>query len=403
MRCEEFEAIVFSGETPDEAQRAAMQEHARDCEACRVLMEQADVLSGSRELDAQVEPTQRFSDAWRRAVRMTPQAVGLKERASQWFKTAAGVMQSRRVVRTAAAAFCAVALIGVGAQMGGRSAGQSAANTMSLKGASRSRSVSYYAEEAEMESVSASYDAAPMMDKAAPADAGYGAAANGAEQGTERKILRSAQLELASEAFDETVEAVKARVLELGGQITYCDVRTSGDRHYADLQLSIPDEHLDAFLEGAQTLGEVTRRMDSMDDMTAVYMDNASRLESARAQKAQLDALYAEAEDMADIVAITDALFDVQQEIDSLEGSNRWIDERADNAQVSVAIEETLPGEDGFLARLGSSFVDGFKTIGSFFSSLVLFAAWALPWLALVGVLAAGAYGLGRLAAKRRK
>lgn len=392
MRCEEFEAIVFSGEAPDEAQRAAMREHAKACEACRVLMEQADVLSGSRELDAQVEPTQRFCDAWRRAVRMTPQTVGLKERAAQWLKTAAGAMQSRRVVRAAAAAFCAVALVGVGVQMGGRSAEQSVAYR---------RSAPYYAEEAE--TVSASYDAAPLMAKSVAADAGYGIMTNGSVSEEDRKLIRYAQMDLKSETFDETIEAVQARALEMGGEVTSCDVYTSEDRHFAELQMSIPAENLDAFLAGTQTMGEVTHYLISLNDMTSSYRDNASRLESARARKAQLDALYAEADDMEAIIALTGAIFDVQQEIEALEGGNRWIDERVYNAQVTIGIEEKQPGEDGFFARLGSSFGDGLKAIGSFFGGLVILAAWALPWLALVGVLAAGAYGLGRLAAKRRK
>lgn len=53
--------------------------------------------------------------------------------------------------------------------------------------------------------------------------------------------------------------------------------------------------------------------------MTSTYTDNASRLESARAKKRQLDALYEKAENAKDIITLTDAIFDVQEEIEWLE------------------------------------------------------------------------------------
>ena len=38
MKCEELEAIVFSGKEPTEEQHMQMQEHAKNCEACRALL-----------------------------------------------------------------------------------------------------------------------------------------------------------------------------------------------------------------------------------------------------------------------------------------------------------------------------------------------------------------------------
>jgi len=168
------------------------------------------------------------------------------------------------------------------------------------------------------------------------------------------------------------------------------------ERHIADMTLSVPQERLDDFLSGAAELGRVVRRMDSADDMTAIYQDTASRLESARAQKAQLDALYAKAADMADVIAITDALFDVQQQIESLEGSNRWIDDRADHAQVNITLSETLQEGKGFFGRIAGSFTGGFAAIGSLISGVVMAAAWLLPWALLAGAAVLAVYGVRR-------
>lgn len=213
--------------------------------------------------------------------------------------------------------------------------------------------------------------------------------ANGAA-GETRKIVRTAQLDVEVDDIDAAMAAVKAQAEAAGGEITSSWVSgRPGEGRYASMEISVPSGEMDAFLGGAGGLGEVTYSYSQQTDMTSQYIDNASRLESARAQKQRLDELYAQAQDMADIVAITDALFEVQQEIDSLTGANASIDSRADNAQVYIAFTEAAAEDEEapFFARLKSSLADGFAAIGAFFTSLALFAAWALPWLALIAAL----------------
>ena len=69
MKCEELEAIVFSGKEPTEEQRMQMQEHAKNCEACRALLNSAELLGGMREIDDDVELPESFTAGWRQAVR----------------------------------------------------------------------------------------------------------------------------------------------------------------------------------------------------------------------------------------------------------------------------------------------------------------------------------------------
>ena len=54
MRCEELEAIVFSGREISAEEREEMEAHAQTCEACRALLDHADVLSGMQHIDEDV-------------------------------------------------------------------------------------------------------------------------------------------------------------------------------------------------------------------------------------------------------------------------------------------------------------------------------------------------------------
>ena len=391
MRCEEFERIILSGGeiTPD------MREHAQRCAACRALMENADVLSGAREMDKGVEPPASFCRSWRAAVRRD----AAMRRPSLWERLADWVSGFRHpaLMRGVAVAACALVLVGVGAQLGGRDSVSDVYET--------------YARSASPKLMSASYDNGTTYDSYEVAEntvAGAGARSlsDGAVQ-SERKLVRTAQLSIEVTDMDAAIDALTGCVQALGGTIDACEISgRKADGRWASLTLSVPSESLDGFLSEAGGLGTVTRESSQTTDMTDTYYDNASRLESARAQKQRLDELYAQAQDMSDIIEITDALYDLQWEIDALTGANQHIDTRVALSQVSISLTEKASEEPeetpGFLTRLKESAEDGLGALGDFLESLVLFVVWAAPWLALIAAVVAVVTIVRRLRRRRR-
>lgn len=393
MRCEELERIVFSGgEVTDE-----MRKHAASCAACRALLENADVLSGAADLDADLQVPDSFAASWRAAVRSDAakrrekaEKGNLLERAKMFLTGG-----NRRMVRGLAYALCAVVLVGTGAQLGGR---ESAGVAYSVANATKSRAMGAPMLGAGNGGVmtASAYDGAVAYDEAAVEEAEFEA---GAQQ--ERKIIRTAQLDLEVEDMDGAMLSITAQAESAGGVISYSEVSgQKGEGRWGNMEVQVPSAWLDSFLAGAGSLGTVTRQSSQQTDMTSQYRDNASRLESARAQKQRLDELYAQAQDMTDIVTITDALFEVQQEIDDLTGANAWIDDRANMSRVYLSLtepanEEEIP-DPTFFEQLGEHFTDGVNAIVAFFSNLVLFGAWALPWIALAAVMAGVVFFLRR-------
>ena len=84
MRCEELEAIVFSGREIAAEERAEMEAHAETCEACRALMDNADALRGMQRIDEDVTPPESFTRGWRMAIRQTPRVISI----SDWMRRA---------------------------------------------------------------------------------------------------------------------------------------------------------------------------------------------------------------------------------------------------------------------------------------------------------------------------
>ena len=372
MACEALEAIVFSGREPDAQERAAMQAHAAHCEACRALLSQQEVLRGARTMDGDMQAPESFARGWRRAVRQTPRAESPLQRAADWLR---GTKRGRMTARAAAYACCAVALLGVGAQLG-RTPSGSQAQSMARGAAPRYNAAVTMVEE------DASYEGANDGGAAAGA-----ALMSGSTAATARKIVRTASLSLETASFDAVIEAIRGQTAQAGGLVSQCDIGGTAGSRYARMQLSVPEAALDGFLAGAQALGTVTSQSASSEDMTDRYQDNASRLESARARKQRLDELFEKAQDMEDIVTLTNAIFDVQEEIDRLTGANQRIDNRAQNATISLSISElTEEPAEGFGARLLRAGRDGLGGFVQAAQGIALWAAQALPWLAIAAL-----------------
>lgn len=372
MRCEELEAIVFSGRDISAEEREEMEAHAQTCEACRALLDHADVLSGMQHIDEDVTAPESFKTGWRSAIRQTPRVISIGD----WMR--------RKGARVVGYAACAALVFAAGAGMGRLSGEDTAAQTAYDYDYGAYDTYEAYPQE----------DAVALYENSAPALGARSAAEKGAANDStaedEKKIVRNAWLTLKTERFDEAVSALCEQIEQAGGVVESRDI--SGAKNAsrsANLTLRVPSDMLDGVLSGAGEWGEVTREQTSAVDMTSTYTDNASRLESARAKKRQLDALYEKAENMEDIITLTDAIFDVQEEIEWLEGQNRRIDNQASMATLYVTINEkssAVSAKQPFFTRLGRQLADGWENFGEFVSNAVLGLTYALPWVAAAAV-----------------
>ena len=385
MRCEELEAIVFSGREISAEEREEMEAHAQTCEACRALLDHADVLSGMQHIDEDVTTPESFKTGWRSAIRQTPRVISIGD----WMR--------RKGARGVGYAACAALVFAAGAGMGRLSGEDTAARTAYDYDYGAYDTYEAYPQE----------DAVALYENSAPALGARSAAEKGAANDStaedEKKIVRNAWLTLKTERFDEAVSARCGQIEQAGGVVESRDI--SGAKNAsrsASLTLRVPSDMLDGVLSGAGEWGEVTREQTSAVDMTSTYTDNASRLESARAKKRQLDALYEKAENMEDIITLTDAIFDVQEEIEWLEGQNRRIDNQASMATLYVTINEkssAVSAKQPFFTRLGRQLADGWENFGEFVSNAVLGLTYALPWAAV----AAAVIALARCWIRKKK
>ena len=103
----------------------------------------------------------------------------------------------------------------------------------------------------------------PVFGGAAPAPAAPVPAPEAAPEAApagEKKVIRTASLNITTTAFDDSLLTLRTLCETSGGWVAYASESSGSSRRTASLTLRIPSAQLDAFLEGAGGAGRVTRK-----------------------------------------------------------------------------------------------------------------------------------------------
>ncbi len=135
----------------------------------------------------------------------------------------------------------------------------------------------------------------------------------------------------------------------MGQQFDYSSSRS------ASYTLRIPSDKLDEFIDVVETLGNVTYKNESVDDVTLRYVDVDSHKKALETEQERLLALLEKAENVEDIITIENRLSDVRYELENYEIQIRLLDNQIDYSTVYVDISEvsrvTDTGKQGFLRK----------------------------------------------------
>ncbi|MDD6049796.1 MAG: DUF4349 domain-containing protein [Clostridiales bacterium] len=210
---------------------------------------------------------------------------------------------------------------------------------------------------------------------------------------TDKKIIRTARMTIVTQGFEDSLNALKDACEAQGGWIESLSESTnsySGLRN-ADLTLRIPQDMLDTFLAGTDSLGRVTSRSESAQDVTASYQDIRTRLDTQLALMDRLQALITTSADLSDLLALESQIAQTQYEIDSLQSSLNSTDRQVAYSTVSVSLREerTVELTDtsvSFWERLTSAMQLGLEGLVEFLGDAVVFLVAALPFIAIVAI-----------------
>ena len=203
----------------------------------------------------------------------------------------------------------------------------------------------------------------PQEDQGAASEPGEGAASG--QPGQNAKLIRRAEVSIQTEVFDQASAALESLVESCGGYFQSARVEGGSLRNqeaarYGEYVIRLPEQRFDAFLSQSGELGYVTRRWESSENVSQAYYDTETLLATKRPKQERLLALLEQADTMDSIIALENALSEVEYELQSLTADLDRYDDLIDYATVSLYLQEVLritqnPGETaGLLERLGA-------------------------------------------------
>ncbi|MBQ9990304.1 MAG: DUF4349 domain-containing protein [Lachnospiraceae bacterium] len=254
----------------------------------------------------------------------------------------------------------------------------------------------YYEEAAEAE---AAYEEAGVNTYSLAEDTTI-ESPSGENTRTDRKMIRTVDMNVETENYDQLMEEIEARVNELGGYIEFKEAYHGnqynvGNRS-ASLQVRIPADRMDEFTGKVKEAANVVRESESVEDVTLTYVDLESHKKMLVAEQERLLELLEEAQSIEDIIALESRLSEVRYQIESMEAQLRTYDNLVDYSTINLYIQEveryTPEPQEGALDRIKSGFSENVYRVGNgiwnfiieFIIAIPLLVVWAIIVLIIV-------------------
>jgi len=132
----------------------------------------------------------------------------------------------------------------------------------------------------------------------------------------------------------------------------YVESQSDSGEERASVALRIPVDSLKPAMTSLESIGKVTSRRVSSEDVTEQYVDIDARLKTMIALRDRLRALLDKADNVKDVLAIEKELGRVQGDIDSMQARLKALKGKVDLASISVTIRRRrILGPLGYLFK----------------------------------------------------
>jgi predicted small lipoprotein YifL len=217
----------------------------------------------------------------------------------------------------------------------------------------------------------------------------------------DRKIIKSANINLETVKFEESINNILKEVETKGGYVESSNIEGKRVQYEGGMQnrsgritIRIPKNEFDNFINNIDSFGNPIMKSVNGEDITAQYFDSEARLKSLKVQEERMIELLKKAMELKDVVELEKHLSEVRYQIESLTGNLRRWDNMMDYSQVTITIMEVaqLTPSEKTPITLGEKITTGFqKSVNNLVKIMkgsVVAIAVMLPYAVIIAVLA---------------
>jgi hypothetical protein len=208
-----------------------------------------------------------------------------------------------------------------------------------------------------------------------------------------RMIIRSGNINIEAENYDETEKKVKDIAAHNNGYVTNTSSSVNAqNKKQGTVTLRIPADKFDAVLTELPEIGKVMNQNITGNDITEEYVDAEARLKTQRELENRLLNLLSEkTAKLTDVVEVETKLSQVRENIERTEGRMRFLKDQASYSTLAVSIYEyslieTSSG-GGFFYELGEAFRKGLQGFTKVISGIITVFIALIPLLIIVAVI----------------
>ncbi|TCT26859.1 uncharacterized protein DUF4349 [Melghiribacillus thermohalophilus] len=220
----------------------------------------------------------------------------------------------------------------------------------------------------------------------------------------ERMVMYNVHLRISVKQIDSAIDEISLLTNKQNGYIVHSSVRNNGRNQRGNMQVRIPNDQLERFIEELKAISEkILENEKQGKDVTEEYVDLTSRLKAKRAVEMRLLEFMAQAEKTEDLLQISRDLERVQGEIESMEGRKNYLENRTDYAEVTIILEDIsvqVPGiaEEDLQTRerMKQAFIQSINGIAKFFSVLAVLVVGYSPFIMLFLLIGGGGWMIYR-------
>ena len=163
----------------------------------------------------------------------------------------------------------------------------------------------------------------------------------------DRMIIQESYLSLLVKDAGKAISDIKAKTTGLGGYFVNSNISTPDSGATGQIIIRVPQSYLDETLVFLRRLAvKVVSENLQGNDVTDQYVDNDVRLKILEGNKARFTEIMNKAEKIEDILKVQQELFNIQSQIDSITGQQRYLSKNAQMVKITIYLstdELSLP------------------------------------------------------------
>lgn len=217
---------------------------------------------------------------------------------------------------------------------------------------------------------------------------------------TDRKIIKSATMEIETLEFDKAVNEITAKVQGIGGYIESSNIqgrrveyKGQVQNRYASITLRVPKQNFEGFILDIGNLGNVLSKNTAGQDVTGEYFDTEAHLKSLMIQEERLLEILKKTGQLKDIIELERELSNVRYQIENLTGTLKKWDNLIDYSTITLELREVQEVQllkekpKTLWEQVLYGFSESIQFLVKTCKNLIVFIAYALPFL-LIGSVA---------------